>query len=95
MNIGQSERETQNRIIALFRDELHYTYLGDWRDRDDNTNIEQPLLAADLTRAGYSPAQIAKAIYALRTEADNQTRGPYANNEAVYKLLRYGVSMKT
>jgi type I restriction enzyme R subunit len=95
MNIGQSERETQNRIIALFRDELHYTYLGDWRDRDGNTNIEQSLLTAYLTRAGYSPAQIAKAVYALRTEADNQTRSAYANNEAVYKLLRYGVSMKT
>jgi type I restriction enzyme R subunit len=95
MNVGQSERETQNRIIALFRDELHYRYLGDWRDRDDNTNIEQSLLSAYLTRAGYSQAQIAKAIYALRTEADNQTRSPYANNEAVYKLLRYGVSMKT
>ena len=95
MTIGQTERATQDRIIALFRDELHYRYLGDWRDRDGNTNIEQSLLSAYLVRASYSPAHIAKAIYALRTEADNQTRGPYANNEAVYKLLRYGVSMKT
>ena len=95
MNIGQPERETQNRIIALFRDELHYRYLGDRRDRDDNTNIEQSLLTAYLTRAGYTAAQIAKAIYALRTDADNQTRHPYANNEAVYKLLRYGVSVRT
>jgi type I restriction enzyme R subunit len=94
MTIGQPERVTQDRIIALFRDELHYRYLGDWRDRDGNTNIEQSALTAYLTRAGYSPAQIAKATHALRTEADNQTRHPYATNEAVYKLLRYGVPVK-
>ena len=27
--IGHPERETQDRIIALFRDELGYRYLGD------------------------------------------------------------------
>jgi len=37
--IGKSERETQNRIIALFRDELGYRYLGDWSDRTNNSNI--------------------------------------------------------
>lgn len=36
-DIGKSERATQNRIIALFRDDLHYDYLGDWTDRPDNS----------------------------------------------------------
>ena len=36
--IGQPERATQNRVIALFRDELGYRYLGDWTDRDGNSN---------------------------------------------------------
>jgi len=28
-DIGKPERATQNRVIALFRDELSYHYLGD------------------------------------------------------------------
>ena len=54
MSIGQSERATQNRVIALFRDELAYRYLGDWTDRDGNSNIEEGLLTDYLTRRGYS-----------------------------------------
>ena len=38
--IGQPERATQNRVIALFRDELRHHYLGDWTDRPDNSNPE-------------------------------------------------------
>ena len=34
--IGQAERITQNRLIALFCDELGYRYLGYWTDRDGN-----------------------------------------------------------
>ena len=52
-NIGQPERATQKRVIALFRDELQYRYLGDWTDRDGNSNIEARLLTAYLTRSGY------------------------------------------
>ncbi len=39
-NIGQPERATQNRVIALFRAELGYRYLGDWSDRGGNSNVE-------------------------------------------------------
>ncbi|SNB45224.1 type I restriction endonuclease subunit R [Geobacter sp. DSM 9736] len=91
--IGQSERTTQNRVIALFRDELNYRYLGDRTDYD-NSNIEEPLLTAYLAENGYSPAQVNSAIYKLRTEADNHNRTLYGNNQAVYSLLRYGVPVK-
>jgi len=94
MTIGQSERETQDRILTLFRDELGYRYLGDWTDRDDNSNIEESLVTAYLTRSGYNPAQIARALHLLHTEADNPTRDVYHNNQAVYSLLRYGVHVK-
>src|SRR3984957_19321036 len=93
--IGQPERATQDRVVALFRDELNYRYLGDWTDRDGNSNIEESLLSAWLTKCGYTPAQISAALYRLRTEADNHNRTLYGNNQAVYNLLRYGVPVKT
>jgi type I restriction enzyme, R subunit len=92
--IGKPERSTQNRVIALFRDELGYRYLGDWSDRDGNSNSEEGLLTAYLTRSGYTPAQISAALYKLRTEADNHSRTLYGNNQAVYSLLRYGAPVK-
>jgi len=39
--IGKSERVTQNRVIALFRDTLGYDYLGDWEEQEGNSNIEE------------------------------------------------------
>jgi type I restriction enzyme, R subunit len=94
-NIGQPERATQNRVVALFRDELGYSYLGDYADRDGNSNIEESLLSAHLTKNGHMPTQISAALYKLRTEADNHSRSLYGNNQAVYNLLRYGVQVKT
>jgi type I restriction enzyme R subunit len=91
---GSPERFTQNRIIAIFRGELHYRYLGDWADRAGNSNIEEEMLSAWLTNGGYSPAQISSALYRLRNESDNPNRTLYANNQAVYRLLRYGVQVK-
>jgi type I restriction enzyme R subunit len=92
--IGKTERATQNRVIALFRDELDYRYLGDWTERQNNSNIEEALLTAYLNRSGYSPAQISRALDRLRTEAGNPNRSLYDNNKTVYSLLRYGVPVK-
>jgi RNA polymerase sigma factor (sigma-70 family) len=66
MSVGQPERETQDRVIRLFRDELCYRYLGDWTDRDGNSNIEGGLLTAYLTGRGYTAEQISRAIYLWR-----------------------------
>ncbi len=94
-SIGQPERATQNRVVALFRDELGYRYLGEWSDREGNSNIEEGLLTAWLEKRAYSTAQINTALRRLRSEADNRNRGLYANNQAVYQLLRYGVAAQT
>ncbi len=92
--IGEPERATQNRVITLFRDELRYRYLGDWTDRDGNSNVDERLFAAWLTKCGYTQAQISVALNKLRTEVDNHNRTLYGNNKAVYNLLRYGVQVK-
>ena len=92
--VGQPERATQNRVLALFRDELGYRTLGDWTDRAGNSNIDEGLLTDWLGKAGHSPDQIGRALYRLRTEADNPNRSLYDNNQCVYSLLRYGVPVK-
>lgn len=93
--VGSPERFTQNRIIKLFRDQLHYTYLGNWEDRENNSNIEEELLRKYLSgKKKYKDVLINKAIEKLRTEANNYNRELYHNNKEVYKLLRYGVQVK-
>ncbi|MBI5741967.1 MAG: DEAD/DEAH box helicase family protein [Nitrospirae bacterium] len=93
-DIGQPERLTQNRIVQLFRNELNYSYLGNWEDRTYNSNIEEKLLTTYLTKKGYSPTLITKALYELRVTANNYNESLYTNNKNVYKLLRYGVQVK-
>jgi type I restriction enzyme, R subunit len=93
--VGQPERATQNRVVALFCDELGYRYLGDWTDREGNSNIEESLLSSWLTKSGYTAPQISVAVPRLRAEADSHNRTLYDNNQAVYNLLRYGVPVKT
>ena len=92
-NIGKSERATQDRVIKLFCEELDYDYLGDKTDQY-NSNIEEKLLSAYLVSAGYSAAQIGRAIDKLKPEANNPNRSLYDNNKAVYSMLRYGVDAK-
>ena len=94
-DVGQIERLTQNRIVKLFRDQLHYKYLGNWEDRPNNSNIEDALLLKYLVdKAGY-PVELAKrAIYKLQSAANNNDGNLYNNNKEVYKMLRYGVEVK-
>lgn len=93
--IGKPERVTQKRVVALFCDELRYRYLGDWTERVGNSNIEEMLLSDWLAKSGYSAAHISRALDALQREANNHNRTLVGNNEGVYKLLRYGVPVKT
>ena len=46
-------------------------------------------------KRGYNAAQIGVALHKLRTEVGHHGRSLYANNQAVYSLLRYGVQVKT
>ncbi len=93
-SISKPERATQERVIALFRDHLGYRFLGDLSDCE-NSNVDERLLGDWLRARGYSDAEISRAIGLLKREADNASRGLYANNQAVYSLLRYGIPVQT
>jgi|688.fasta_scaffold00811_21 type I restriction enzyme R subunit len=88
------ERATQDRVLKLFQEQLGYRYLGDWKDRPGNSNIEEGILTAYLQRRGHSPAEISGALYQLRSDADVSQAGLYGANRRVYSLLRYGVQVK-
>jgi type I restriction enzyme R subunit len=88
MAVGKPEIVTQKRVINLFQRELGYRYLGDWKDREGNSNIEEDLLQEYLQKNGYSTAQINRAVDLLRREADHHNRTLYGNTKEVYKYLR-------
>jgi type I restriction enzyme R subunit len=91
--IGQLERATQNRAVMLLANQLGWEYLGNWHDREDNSNVEESLLRKHL-QSRYSERLIDKAIRELNTVAGDQTRSLYEVNKDVYELLRYGVKVR-
>ena len=93
--VGELEIQTQQRVIALFRDRLDYTYLGNWHERQDNRNIEREFLKRFLTRQGQAPDLITKAIDKLeKAAALGGSRTLYDANRDVYGLLRYGAKVR-
>lgn len=91
----KTERETQNRVIKLFQNELGYTYLGDWADRPENCNVEESLLTDWLIRNGYDESLINKALHKMWNTIGNKSTSLYEANKNFYSLLRYGVNVQT
>jgi type I restriction enzyme R subunit len=94
IKVGQLERKTQDRIVALFRDRLGYDYLGNWEEREDNSNIEEVCLRPFLVKAGYSENLIKKAIEELKKSANKSQKSLYELNKETYSLLRYGIKVR-
>lgn len=93
--VGDVEKATQDRVVKLLKQQLGYTYLGNWEDRPGNSNIEQSILRKHLKeKKGYSEILIDKAMYELTKAANDLTDGLYTANKKVYDLLRYGVKVK-
>ncbi len=92
--VGDIERRTQNRVVKLFKDQLHYDYLGNREDSPNNSNIEEDLVRKYLRNRGYDERLISMALDKLRTVANNYNESLYTNNKNVYNLLRYGVKVK-
>lgn len=93
MRVGQLERKTQDRIVKLFQKDLDYEYLGNWEEREGNSNIEKKYLKKYLT-GKYAENLIKKAISQLEKIATNQTKSLYDINHEIYSFLRYGISVK-
>lgn len=96
----RNERASQNRVVELFTsparpDNMGYDYLGDWQKKDVNRNIELDLLKKNLSRRGYTDAQISAAIVQLQTAADTTGTTLYQANLKTYHLLRYPIPVKT
>ncbi|RYU62102.1 HsdR family type I site-specific deoxyribonuclease [Methylolobus aquaticus] len=91
--VGEIEKRTQQRIIALFRQRLDYDYLGNWTDRPDNRNIEPELLTSWLKQRGIGELLISRALHEFTKTASDSSKHLYDRNQAVYGLLRYGVKV--
>lgn len=66
--VGQRKVHTQQRVIVFIRDAFGYDYLGHWKGRDGNSNIEAEQLTDWLRRQEYDSRLI------------NRTPPSHANN---------------
>lgn len=98
--IGDPERITQNRVIdVLTTKEMGYNYIGYWKKRKNNSNIEKEYVLKFLKKQGYSDELIRKAINHLEKAAklglgNTSDDKLYTANKEFYSLLRYGISFK-
>lgn len=91
--VGQLERVTQDRVVDLFQNKLNYRYLGNWEEREDNSNIETEILTEFLQKK-YDSNLITKTLYELDKVANDQSKSLYDVNKEFYTLLRYGVNVQ-
>ncbi|WP_448618259.1 type I restriction endonuclease subunit R [Geodermatophilus sp. URMC 65] len=96
MTLNQLERATQRRVIhETFVKRLGYRYAGNLDDQD-NKNIREDELRANLLKRGYEEALVTRAIFEFsRAAALPAGASLYDVNLKVYRLLRYGVEVKT
>lgn len=92
----RNERASQDRVVKLLTEKLGYTYLGNWEDRNGNSNIEEEYLRAYLLKTGlYSTKLIDKSILQLKKEAALSINDDlYTVNKEIYSRLRYGIPVK-
>ncbi len=93
--VGQLERITQNRVVKLFQQQLHYRYMGNLEKEENNSNVDINSSIAYLTKQGHSATLVSKTIEAFKklvTISSNDNL--YQANKSVYAALRYGINVK-
>ncbi len=94
-DVGQLETKTQDRLVEFFQQKLGYRYLGYWKHRKNNRNVEVDLLSSWLQKRGVSDALISRVFRQLDAAAAlGEGKKLYYANKDVYRLLRYGVKDK-
>ncbi len=93
--VGEQEILTQQRVVALFEDTLGYAYLGNLKDRIDNSNVEEELATDWLRCQGHDDGIIAKTLFSFsKATALGGSKTLYDANREIYGLLRYGVKIQ-
>lgn len=92
-DINKLEIETQERILEkIFRKKLNYDYLGNYKDRENNSNIEDELVLKYLNKH-YSEEISKRALFELKKIAHNEAKELYDVNKETYRILKYGVNI--
>lgn len=95
VHVGQREMLTQQRVLRFCEETLGYDYLGNWKDRNGNRNVEAALLRDWLTRQGHEERVINRALRELdQAAAISGSKTLYDANRVVYEKLRYGVHVR-
>ena len=61
--VGELEARTQKRVIEFFLNSLGYRYLGFWKERDGNSNVEEDELTRWLRGQGHDDNIIARVLH--------------------------------
>ena len=93
--VGEKEKLTQENVINFFRNTLGYIDLGNWQERENNSNIERIILRQWLDGRNVDDSIISKVIEKLERDASmGGNRTLYDANKEVYERLRYGVNIQ-
>lgn len=93
--IHQPERETQSRVVELFRQRLRYDFIAN-RSGSLNGNINEKFLEEwILKNSGYAREHAAQSVRKLREAAVVLAHeGLYAANQRTYELLLHGADVR-
>ena len=93
--VGQREILAQRRVVDFLRNTLGYVYLGDWKKRVGNRNIEWERVVDWLERRGHGAPVVTKVLDRLdKAVTLGGSATLYDANQELHGLLRYGVKVQ-